>query len=147
MKKSNLVTGIVFIMLGIALLLCALLTQIKFGSMLFGAAGACFGSGIAISCKYFYWSTPENRERYKERLENETIELHDERKEKLRDKAGRYSYLLGLVVVSASIVIFSILGKMGQIQNARLIVLFLGSYFIFQIAAGILIFKHLNEKY
>ena len=39
--------------------------------------------------RYFYWSRPQNRQRYQEKRERERIEQHDERKEKLLDRAGR----------------------------------------------------------
>ena len=80
-------------------------------------------------------------------MENENIELHDERKEKLRDKSGRYAYLLGLAVTSFFIVLFSILGNLEVITNYKLIILYLGGYLVFQYIAGVVIFRHLNNKY
>ena len=97
--------------------------------------------------KYFYCNAPQNRSKYTERIENETIELHDERKEKLRDKSGRYAYILGLVFISISVTLFSILECLGVIANARLIISYLAWYFIFQYIAGIVIFRYLNSKY
>ena len=95
----------------------------------------------------FYWTSPTNRNKYAERLENENIELHDERKEKFRDKSGRYAYLLGLVVISFSIVLFSVLGNLEIITNSKLIILYLGGYLIFQYIAGVVIFRHFNNRY
>jgi positive regulator of sigma E activity len=80
-------------------------------------------------------------------LENENIELHDERKEKFRDKSGRYAYLLGLVVISFSIVLFSVLGSLEIITNSKLIILYLGGYLVFQYIAGVVIFRHFNNRY
>ncbi len=73
--------------------------------------------------------------------------MGDERKERLRDKSGRYAYLLGLPVLSASVVLFAILGKLEVITNAKLIILYLAGYFVFQYVAGVVIFRHLNHKY
>lgn len=75
------------------------------------------------------------------------IELHDELKSKLRDKSGRYAYAIGLMTVSISIIIFSILGQLEIIDNSRLMVLYLGGYLLFQIVIGIVIFKQLLKKY
>lgn len=145
MKKGNLLEGILFVLTGIILLGVALLTDSVLDGLLIGFAAATIFPGIFMTCKYFYWSTPKNKERYQEKIKNEKIELHDE--SKLRDKSGRYAYAIGLMTVSISIIIFSILGKLEVIDNSRLIVLYLGSYLIFQIVIGIVIFKQLLKKY
>lgn len=80
-------------------------------------------------------------------LEAEDIELKDERKTKLRDKSGRYAYLVGLVVLSISIVAFSVLGSLDVIQNVRLIIIYLGGLLVFQYIIGLVIYNHLSNKY
>lgn len=147
MKKSNLLTGILFILGGIILLCTALLTDSVLDSLLIGFAAAAVCPGTVMTCKYFYWSTPKNKERYQEKIETENIELHDELKTKLRDRSGRYAYAAGLMTVSVSIIIFSILGQLEIIDDSRLIVLYLGGYLIFQIVSGIVIFHQLLKKY
>ena len=147
MKKGNLLEGILFVLAGIILLGVALLTDSVLDSLLIGFAAATISPGIVMICKYFYWSTSKNKERYQEKIENEKIEFHDELKSKLRDKSGRYAYAIGLVTVSISIIIFSILGQLGIIDKSRVIVLYLGGYLIFQIVIGIVIFKQLLKKY
>ncbi len=147
MKKGNLLEGILFILGGIILLCAALLTDCVLDSLLISLAAGAICSGIVMTCKHFYWSTPKNKERYQEKIENEKIELHDEFKTKLRDRSGRYAYAIGLMIVSVSIIIFSILGQFEIIDNSRLIVLYLGGYLIFQIVIGIVIFNQLLKKY
>ena len=147
MKKGNLLEGILFVLGGTILLSAALLTDSVLDSLLIGFAAGAICSGIVMTFKYFYWSTSKNKERYQEKIENEKIELYDELKSKLRDKSGRYAYVIGLMTVSISIIIFSILGKLEIIDNSRLIVLYLGGYLIFQIVIGIVIFKQLLKKY
>ena len=95
MKKSNLITGILYVLFGVACLIVALLIETKSEDILWGFAGAGIFPGIMMICKYFYWSSPKNKERYEERLENERIEQHDELKTKIRDRAGRYSIRIG----------------------------------------------------
>ena len=95
----------------------------------------------------FLLEFPKNKERYEERLENERIEQHDELKTKIRDRAGRYTYSLGLLVVCFSILVFGILGALEVIDNARMIVLYLSGYLLFQVIAGIVIFNKLMKKY
>lgn len=147
MKKGNLLEGILFVLTGIILLGVALLTDSVLDSLLIGFAAGAICSGTVMTCKYFYWNTSKNKERYQEKIENEKIELHDELKSQLRDKSGRYAYAIGLMTVSISIIIFSILGKLEVIDNSCLIVLYLGGYLIFQIVIGIVIFKQLLKKY
>lgn len=147
MKKSNLVTGIVFVLVGIVLLGAALQIDSKLNGLLFGFGGAAFGPGLVMICKFFYWSTPENQKRYEERMEVERIEMHDELKIKLRNQSGRYTYVLGLIVISLSVVLFSILGTLGIIEHSRIIVLYLSGYLVFQYVAGIVIFNYLLGKF
>lgn len=147
MKKSNLLEGVIFISGGTILLCIALLTDSVLDSLLIGLAAGAIGSGIVMTCKYFYWTAPKNKERYQEKIANETIELHDELKTKLRDRSGRYAYVIGLMTVSVSMIIFSIFGNLEIIDNSRLIVLYLGGHLIFQIAIGIIIYKQLLKKY
>lgn len=147
MKKSNLTTGIIFLLSGIVLLLAALLTDSNLADMFYGFAGGCTGLGVATICKFFYWNLPKNKARYQERLDAEKTEMNDELKIKLRDKSGRYAYVLGLGVICISIVVFSVLGGLEIIDNSRMIVLYLAGYLVFQYIAGIMIFNHLLKKY
>lgn len=147
MKKGNLITGIFYVLFGIACLAVALLIDTELEGILWGFAGAGIFPGIMIICKYFYWSSPKNRERYEERLENERIEQHDELKTKIRDRSGRYAYTLGLLIISFSILVFGVLGALDIIVNTRIIVLYLGAYLLFQVIAGIVIFNMLMRKY
>ena len=71
MKKSNLITGILYVLFGVVCLIVALLIETKLEGILWGFAGAGIFPGIMMICKYFYWSSPKNKERYEERLENE----------------------------------------------------------------------------
>ena len=147
MKKSNLITGILYVLFGVVCLIVALLIETKLEGILWGFAGAGIFPGIMMICKYFYWSSPKNKEQYEERLENDRIEQHDELKTKIRDRAGRYAYGIGLVVICFSILVFSILGASEVIDNARMIILYLSGYLMFQIITGIIIFNKLMKKY
>lgn len=80
MKKNNLFVGILYMLCGAICLIIALMSDTELNSLLFGFSGAFIAPGIVIISKYFYWTSPQNRNKYAERLENENIELHDERK-------------------------------------------------------------------
>ena len=147
MKKSNLITGISYFAIGVISLGLALTFESNLDSMFFGIAGAGIAPGVMVIYKYFYWNKPENKERYREKIENEAIERHDELKVKLRDRSGRYAYVIGLVTICVSIVVFSILAKLQITINSRIIVLYLGAYLISQIFVGIFFYKQLLRKY
>ena len=147
LKNNNLITGTGFLFMGIIFLLITLLTDSVLDDLLFGFACGAICSGIVMICKYFYWNRPENRERYQKKIENENIEMHDELKVKLRDRSGRFAYVLGLMVISISIVIFSILGKLEMVADSRTIILYLGGYLVFQIIVPIVFYRKLMQKY
>lgn len=147
MKKSYLTVSIAFLAAGAVLLCVALLTDSVLDSLLFGFASSMTAVGVANICRYFYWSAPKNAERYGEKLAKEKIEIQDELKSKLRDRAGRYTYLLGLVTICVSIMVFSILGKLEAVGGSRILVLYLGGYLVFQIAAWNVIYRRLLRKY
>ena len=107
MKKSNWLCGIAYVVAGIIFLLIGIFTDTKLDSLMFGFAGAGIIPGMVMIYKYFYWNSPNNVERYKEKLEAENIELHDELKNEVRGMTARYVYVFGLCIISASIVLFT----------------------------------------
>ena len=147
MKKSNLVVSIIYILLGIGCLIAGNFIDNGLDGLLFGFSGAGLGSGCISLYKYFYWNSPKHEKEYKEKLKNEQIELHDELKEKLRDKSGRCAYILGLVIVAVSMPVFIILHELGIIENGLIIIAYLFAFLIVEDLAGIIIFKYLLGKY
>lgn len=149
MKKSTLWTGLVMTALGILFLLAALLWETPLESLLFGMFGAFTASGIVQVIKYVKWSSPKNAPLYRERLEQEQIDLRDERKSMLRDRSGRYAYILGLLAAALAMLVFSVLDAFGVVEEdtATLMVLFLAGYAVFQLVAGWVIYKLLEKRY
>lgn len=147
MKKSNFWCGLISAVLGAGLILAGFLRETALSSLICGAGGGLLGSGAAQLLRYQKWSRPENAAAYRERLEQEQIDLRDERKTMLRDRSGRYAYLLGMLVCAVSIPVFFVLWKLEILENTRPVVLFLGAYLLFQWIAGILFYRWLAEKY
>ena len=147
MKKSELIFGIVCVLMGIVFLFLAIIVKSSLGSLLFGFSFAEICIGIVAVYKYFYWNSPKNIQIYKQKIENEKIELNDELKIKLRDKAGRYAYIVSIITISLSIMVFSVLGKLKIINDAIIIVFYLFGYLVFQIVLGVIIFNCLVKKY
>jgi len=149
MKKRDLWAGVGLTAAGILCLLAALLWDTPLDSLLCGFFGAFTVPGVTQIGKYVKWSRPKNAPIYQEKLERERIELRDERKSMLRDKAGRYAYILGLLLTAVSIVVFNVLEKLGVIGGAEggLMVLFLAGFLIIQYIAGLLFYRMLEKRY
>ena len=146
MKKGNLWSGLLFTAAGIALLLTVFL-GVWDSSLLSGFGGGALGAGLGTLVRYFYWSSPKCAERYREKLERESIEGHDELLERLRDRSGRYAYILGMLVAGVSIVAAGILRELGIVENTRMLIIYLGAYLLFQFVSGIVIYRRLKRRY
>lgn len=149
MKKRELWFGLGMIAGGILFLLAALLLETPLDSLFCGFFGAFTGPGVIQVYKYVKWTKLETADAYQRHLEEEQIELRDERKEMLRNKSGRMAYTLGLLAAAMSMTAFSILGKLGIVEEAasRLMILFLAGYMVFQILAGWVLYRLLDKKY
>lgn len=147
MKKNMLMAGLLYVLIGIIFLLCGFFLDTKLNSLFWGFAGGGIAPGLTMIYRYFYWTHPQNSTKFAEKMEEEKINLHDERKEKFRNLSGRYAYILGLITICISIVAFSVLSSLGIIQNTKILILYLGGYAAFQYIAGILIFRYLDKKY
>ncbi len=147
MKKYNFVTGIVFTLTGIVFFLAALSTHNELDSLLCGVAGGLLGPGVIILYKYFYAKAHKQDKEFQEKQEREDIELHDELKEKLRNQSGRYAYILGMVVAAVAYFVFSTLNSLHILETGSAILIFLALFVLFQIIAGVVIFKVLLKKY
>lgn len=109
MKKSNLIYGLIYIVFaGLFLYLAIIFDDNKMSGIFYGMTGALGGNGIYTLLRYYYWI--KNKEKYQEKLQIEEIEQNDELKQKLRDKAGKYTYWIGMLIVAISIMVYSVLG-------------------------------------
>ena len=149
MKKRELWFGLGMIAGGILFLLAALLLETPLDSLFCGFFGAFTAPGAVQVYKYVKWTKLETPDSYQRHLEEEQIELRDERKSMLRDRSGRYAYVLGMLLACAAIVAFSILGKLGVVPEAaaELLIYFLAAFLLVEYAAGILIYKRLEKRY
>lgn len=149
MKKRELWFGLAMIAGGILFLLAALLLDTPLDSLFCGFFGALIGPGAVQVYKYVKWTKLEPPDSYQRHLEEEQIELRDERKEMLRNKSGRIAYNLGLLAAAVSMTVFSVLEKLGVVEEAagRLMILFLAGYMLFQILAGWALYRMLDRRY
>lgn len=145
MKRSNIIYGLTCIILsGISLYIAIIFDANKMSGAFYGLTGALGVGGIVSIAQYFYWK--RHNEKYEEKLEIERIEQQDELKQKLRDKSGRYAYLIGMSITALSIMAYSLLGVL-NIMDTEYIVIYLSIYLISQLFIGIIVFHHLLRKY
>lgn len=146
MKKSELYKGIGCTILGVILFIIALLTEIKWEGMLWGLCGASIGPGIVLVCQYVYWSKPENKAKYNEKVKFEKIEMGDERKVMLRDKSGCMTYCIMVAIYCILIMAFSVLSVSGYFMPfSRYAVIGLSILLVCQYICGIVIFNRLSK--
>lgn len=144
MKTSNLIYGVICtILAGISLYISVSFDNDMSG-IFSGMTGAFGMIGIIAIIRYFYWR--KNTEKYQEKIELEEIELKDELKQKLRDRAGKYTYWVSMSITALSIIVYSLLGVL-NIMETEHIVIYLGIYLIIQVFAGSIIFYLLLRKY
>ena len=145
MKRSNIIYGLTCIVLsGISLYIAIIFDANKMSGVFYGLTGALGVGGIVSIAQYFYWK--RHNEKYEEKLEIERIEQQDELKQKLRDKSGRYAYLIGMSITALSIMAYSLLGVL-NIMDTEYIVTYLSIYLISQLFIGKIVFNHLLRKY
>ena len=148
MKKSNLWVGLTDMTLGFVALAAAIFwVEGTLGSLLCGLGGGLLGGGGMLVWKYWKWTRPQNAERYRAKLEQEEIDLRDERKELLRCKAGRYAYQLGFAVCCLAAFLVALLGALGLMEHYLPLLYFLAAYLVFQYAAGLWFYRRLERKY
>ncbi|MBR5289005.1 MAG: hypothetical protein IKU34_10525 [Clostridia bacterium] len=147
MKGSNLIAGIGSAAVGIVCLLIALCTETKLDGIFWGLTGAGIALGVMQIFTYFHWNAPKNRARYEALLDEKQIEMHDELKMKVRNQAGRQAYVAGLMIICASMLVFSFLGALGIVENARVFVLYLFGLMIVQFTLSVVIFNRLMKQY
>ena len=149
MKKSYLWSGLGMIALGLVCLATAVFWDTPLGSLFCGFSGAFTVPGAMQVWKYYRWTRLETEDSWRRHVEAEQIELRDERKTMLRDKSGRYAYILGLLAVALAIVAFSVLDAFGLVEEdaAGLMILSLAGYGLFQLVAGWVIYKLLEQRY
>ena len=147
MKKSELISGIILTLAGVAALIAALLTETSFDGIFWGIAGAglCLGVGRVIS--WFHWSSPAQADRLKELQENKEIAQHDELNRIIMDRAGRIAYNFSLLLIVCTMLILTVLYAAGIAEKHSFTILILGGLLILQVVAGIVAVAHIRKKY
>lgn len=147
MKKSMLYTGFVYFFVGVISLIVALTTEYRLEALLWGITGAGIATGIRLIVKYYYWTKPEHKAEYDARLQNEAIQLKDERKVMLRDKSGRLAYIAMMLLQLILTFIFSILSMLDYYYPfSRYACIGLSILLIIQYVFGIVAYRRLSKS-
>ena len=147
MKKSDLWTGVLFTAVSVACLIGGLVEEPMLGSCLCGLAGALGVPGVMMLMKYYKWTRPQNVAAYQARLEQEQIDLQDERKEMLLNKSGRYAYIFNLVITCVVLFMLSLFSALEIITVENWLVLGLAGWLLVQYFTGVLFYWMLSRKY
>lgn len=147
MSKRKLIDGIGCIMIAVIALLLSFHPEVQMTARLTSLARTYIVIGGLTLIRYFYYNSPKYREFYKEKLEYEEIEQQDERKIKLLEKTGCYTYQFGQEIIVAAILGSVILEAFGIIEKSDTIAVVLGGFLIVQLVAEQVIFRYLSKKY
>ncbi|HBF6469566.1 TPA: hypothetical protein ACP6IR_000394 [Clostridioides difficile] len=146
MKKNMLYLGIVYFICGILLVLLATFTEFSFEAFIWGLSGAALGPGICMILQYMYWSKPERAVDYEEKIKNQRIEMNDERRVMLRDKAGRITNQIMSYVLVILIFIVSILSVFSVMVISKWVLVVLGLLILFQFICSVVVYNKLDKS-
>ncbi|HEK4728753.1 TPA: hypothetical protein SOL09_000965 [Clostridioides difficile] len=146
MKKNMLYLGIVYFICGILLVLLATFTEFSFEAFIWGLSGAALGPGICMILQYMYWSKPERAVDYEEKIKNQRIEMNDERRIMLHDKAGRITNQIMSYVLVILIFIVSILSVFSVMVISKWVLVVLGLLILFQFICSVVVYNKLDKK-
>ena len=105
MKKKDLTTAGIYLVIGAICFAALVLTDSKLDSLLIAGAAVGLLEGVVKIGNYVYWRRPENQAEYREMQESEQIEQQDELMQMLRDQAYRHAYITNLRVTMAAALI------------------------------------------
>lgn len=140
-KKKLLLMLWIIVGVGIILSFLFILDSPLFG-MILGFSGGIFGTTIVLFLLYC-----KKNEEVRKHEEKIAINRKDERKIMLRDKSGRYAYIISLVLLLVITTFFFILNKMEIRISIDVIISVYSALVIFEYVLGMLIFKYLAHKY
>ena len=141
MKKSDRIFLGIYIMIGVAMIIIAAVMNVDYYSSMILAMGVGMATSSCIQFfRYYHNTRPENVDAYQKRLKEQQIELRDERKVQLRNRAG---YLTWAITMTGCFVAAFI----GALLRAELwIISLLIGFAIVEYVAATIIYKFLCKK-
>lgn len=147
MKKKDLTTAGIYLVIGVICFAALVLTDSKLDSLLIAGAAVGLLEGVVKIGNYVYWRRPENQAEYREMQESEQIEQQDELMQMLRDQAYRHAYITNLRVTMAAALICSALKLIDILAFGDKLMYALAAWVILQLILVDVIYRCLNRKY
>ena len=147
MKKKDLTTAWIYLVIGVICFAALVLTDSKLDSLLIAGAAVGLLEGVVKIGNYVYWRRPENQAEYRDRLEREQIEQQDELMQMLRDQAYRHAYITNLRVTMAAALICGALELIDILAFGDKLMYALAAWVILQLILVDVIYRCLNRKY
>lgn len=137
--------SLISLCLGSLFLLLAFLYPSK--SIFAGLVGAFFTPAFIGLYKYSYWK--KRPLEYQDKIENDNIEIFDERKEMIRGKTLKISTLINGCILSALLITITLLEQFEVISSevSRPLLIVLAAYWIISYGISWLVYKYLSKKY
>lgn len=147
MKKKDLTTAGIYLVIGVICFAALVLTDSKLDSLLIAGAAVGLLEGVVKIGNYVYWRRPENQAEYREMQESEQIEQQDELMQMLRDQAYRHAYITNLRVTMAAALICGTLELIDILAFGDKLMYALAAWVILQLILVDVIYRCLNRKY
>ena len=147
MKKKDLTTAWIYLVIGVICFAARVLTDSKLDSLLIAGAAVGLLEGVVKIGNYVYWRRPENQAEYREMQESEQIEQQDELMQMLRDQAYRHAYITNLRVTMAAALICDALKLIDILAFGDKLMYALAAWVILQLILVDVIYRCLNRKY
>ena len=147
MSKRHLIDGIACIVIAVIAFLLTFHPAILTAGRLTSLASTYIVIGGMTVIRYFYYNSPRYRDFYREKIEYEAIEENDERRIRLREKTGWYTYQFGQEVLAFMIIGCAILDAFGLLENADTVTMTLACVMLLQGAAEQVILRYISKKY
>lgn len=141
MKKSDKITLAIYIVIGIALSVIGATIEVDYYSTLIFAMGfAMTFSSVLQFVRYYHNTKPENIEAYRSKIHEQEINLKDERKVQLRNRAGYITWMITMVACFAASFIAALF------RAGSVIVCILAGVAVAQYIIATIIYKYLCKK-
>lgn len=141
MKKSDKIILGIYIVIGIAMIIIGAVMNVDYYSSMIFAMGVGIATSSCIQfLRYYHNTRPGNVDAYQKKLKEQEIELRDERKVQLRNRAGYLTWAITMIGCFAA----SFMAALFRAE-ARVIGLLTGLAIVEFVAATI-IYKFLCKK-
>ena len=141
MKKSDKIILGIYIVIGIAMIIIGAVMNVDYySSMIFAMGVGMTTSSCVQFFRYYHNTRPENVDAYQKRLKEQQIELRDERKVQLRNRAGYLTWAITMIGCFAAAFIAALF------RAEAWVVGLLSGLSIVEFVAATIIYKFLCKK-